>query len=75
MITNDMIAAAILGLSQEIKEQNESEPTQTNKNLIVAFLTQALALKENGYNRDEIENLLKDNASNMIEIALETLYK
>lgn len=75
MVTNDMLMAAMLGVNQEIKEMEGCVTTQTNQNLLVAFLTQAMALKEDGLDRDSIENLLKDNAENMVEIALEALYK
>lgn len=78
MVTDGMLMAASFGVSQEIKEQNESKLTQTNQNLIVAFLTQALALKENGhdcYDRYDIECLLMDNASDMVEFALDAIYK
>ena len=75
MVTDDMIMAAAFGVNQEIKETDDCVTTQTNKNLIVAFLTQAMALKENGYDRDTIKDLLMDNASNMVELALGTIYK
>lgn len=78
MVTNDMIMAAMLGLNQEINEMEGSELTQTNKNLIVAFLTQAMAIKENGhdhYDRYDIECLLMDNASDMVELVLDAIYK
>ena len=75
MVTDDMIMAAAFGVNQEIKEAEEYATTQTNKNLVVAFLTQAMALKENGHDRDDIEDLLMDNASNMVEFVLEALYK
>ena len=75
MVTNDMLMAAMLGINQEIKEMDGCETTQTNQNLLVAFLTQAMAIKVDGYSRDQIESLLKDNAENMVEIALEALYK
>lgn len=75
MVTNDMIMAAMLGLNREILEWDGFALTQTNKNLIVAFLTQAMALKESGYSRDDIQYLLMDNASNMIDIALEAIYE
>lgn len=75
MVTNDMLMAAMLGVNQEIEEMEVGATTQTNQNLLVAFLTQAMAIKVDGYNRCQIESLLKDNAENMIEIALEALYK
>ena len=75
MVTNDMLMAAMLGVSQEIEQMDEGVTTQTNQNLLVAFLTQAMAIKVDGYSRDQIESLLKDNAENMVEIALEALYK
>ena len=75
MVTNDMIMAAMLGVNQEIKEMDDCAATQTNKNLIVAFMTQAMAIKGDGYNRDQIESLLKDNAENMVEIALEAVFE
>lgn len=75
MVTNDMLMAAMLGVNQEIEQMDDGETTQTNQNLLVAFLTQAMAIKADGYSRDQIESLLKDNAENMIEIALEALYK
>ena len=75
MVTNDMLMAAMLGVNQEIEQMEGCETTQTNQNLLVAFLTQAMAIKVDGYSRDQIESLLKDNAENMVEIALEALYK
>ena len=75
MVTNDMLMAAMLGVNQEIEQMDEGVTTQTNQNLLVAFLTQAMAIKVDGYSRDQIESLLKDNAENMVEIALEALYK
>lgn len=75
MVTNDMLMAAMLGVNQEIEQMDDGETTQTNQNLLVAFLTQAMAIKVDGYSRDQIESLLKDNAENMVEIALEALYK
>lgn len=75
MVTNDMLMAAKLGVNKEIEQMEGCETTQTNKNLLVAFLTQAMAIKVYGYNQDQIESLLKDNAENMVEIALEALYK
>lgn len=75
MVTNDMIIAAVRGFNQEIEEWEGDELTQTSKNLIVAFLTQAMALKVNGYDRYDIECLLMDNASDMVELALDAIYK
>ena len=75
MVTNDMLMAAMLGVNQEIEQMEGCVTTQTNQNLLVAFLTQAMAIKVDGYSRDQIESLLKDNAENMVEIALEALYK
>ena len=75
MVTNDMLMAAMLGVNQEIEQMEGGETTQTNQNLLVAFLTQAMAIKVDGGSRDQIESLLKDNAENMVEIALEALYK
>lgn len=74
MVTNDMLMAAKLGLNREILEWDGFALTKTNKDLIVAFLTQAMSLGEKGYSRDDIQFLLMDNASNMIEIALEAVY-
>ena len=75
MVTNKMIMAATLGLNQEIEQMEDCATTQTNKNLIVALLTQAMALKEKGYNRDIIEDILIDNAWNMIDFALEAIFE
>lgn len=75
MVTDDMIMAAMLGLNQEINEMEWFELTQTNKNLIVAFLTQAVVLKEKGHDRYDIECLLMDNASDMVELVLDAIYK
>lgn len=75
IVTDDMIMAAMLGLNREIKEWDGFEMTQTNKNFIVTLLTQAMSLREKGYCGDDIRFLLMDNASNMIELALEALYE
>lgn len=75
MVTNDMLMAAMLGVNQEIEQMEGCVTTQTNQNLLVAFLIQAMAIKVDGYSRDQIESLLKGNAENMVEIALEALYK
>lgn len=75
IITNDMIKNAKLGLNREILEWDGFALTKTNKDLIVAFMTQAMALGETGYSRDDIQYLLMDNASNMIDIALEAIYE
>lgn len=75
MVTNDMIKVAKLGVNKEIEQMEDFATTKTNQNLLVAFLTQAMALKEYGYDHDTIEDLLMDNASNMVEFALEAIYK
>lgn len=75
IITNDMIKNAKLGLNREILEWDGFALTKTNKDLIVTFMTQAMALGEKGYSRDDIQYLLMDNASNMIDIVLEAIYE